>query len=627
MKRLLTLFVFSCFVPTVVLAYNTDQDSLQALPLPQVTLCVDSLQHRNSQDFNDLLWMMPGIWVRDLGTAGQWAEPHIQGSTTAQVTILWDDLYLNDLWTGRADLNLIPPGMVSTIKSLSTTDNLAYFDLGSTLLFQNAQPKTIRPYTKIYYQTGNNYSNTDVLFSQQLTERWQFVSGVRLLKYGSDDVYESSNVQKHQGQTVFSELTFQMTENWKWTYHILSNKNRSNLPYHVPSVLDTTIIENPRLKRERTDHALSLNGTWNQIQNTCLLQRTSDTSTLRNRTDNSETPMKSNMNRIHWHMTLPFRIPVKSGFDFSQFSYSVKDTNTTKKWTHHTFRSWLSLTYPITSTLQVTGKMTMYHEKSMDVEPLYLSAIQYQACKQGALSFSYQTAHRVLSPVEKFGLSYLPVPAEFYRQTVFFESDLPVVSNPNLKPETGDIAQLRFRWIGAHQSLAICTYHRNVINLIEPGIANEGLAYYNTEKHHFTGFDAALNLTLWKGIGLESIFNYVKTEDDAGSSLLERPYTWGNAALFWKHSFFESDLQTMATVGIRYWSDFHTLTQPFNTSQIYAYQLASYALDAKLVLIFMKYGTMGLSFDNILDRQIYLVDSLALRGRVFRFDFSWELFD
>lgn len=608
------------------LSMQTEQDSLQTPDcLCYHEISLDSVQHRNYQDLGDLMWLFPGIWTRDLGGTGQWNALRVEGSSTDQVHILWDGLVLNDLWSGQPDLTLLPIDLIGSIAQLEYDNALSNPAIGGVFNFESVGLKTARPYTRIVYRNAaDHFSDTDVLFSQQLTPKWRLQSGVRFLKYGSSDLYEDSNTKKHRGETVFAKISYQLSPQWQLNYQVLSNKKDRNLPYTI-AVRDTLIIGKPRLKQKRQDQALTCSGTWNHIQNRFLLQYTSDETTIRNRSDETETAVKATLKRVHWNASRSWVIPLNWGSDLSRQSFSVVDSALAF---HNTiWHHWVSTRVPIISGISFSAKANLMHETNSNWHFLYRTGAEFSPWHKTTIGVSYRTALRMPTASEKYGFLYAPLPATLYQQTIFQEVELPVVPNQTLKPETGQILEMQLQWGYGPYQASIVGYHRQAEELIQPRITTQGIAYQNMGTHTFTGLDVSFSAPVFFGFQLENVFSYLKATDSDESSLLERPYFWGNSGLTRGDTFFDTDLITRLTVAIRYWSDFHNLTMPHSSSNPYAYQPANFAIDAKLLLTFMQDGTLGLAFDNILNRKIYLVDSLALRGRVFRLQFVWELFD
>ena len=121
--------------------------------------------------FGNLLWKLPGFYLRDLGEPGKPGEFNAWGADWRGVAILMDGRPMNDPITGTYNLYDIPMEFIDQVEDFSgiSSSGESWNAPGAALNFVTRQYNTLRPITKVRYVQGpNNDLMSDGLFTQNL---------------------------------------------------------------------------------------------------------------------------------------------------------------------------------------------------------------------------------------------------------------------------------------------------------------------------------------------------------------------------------------------------------------------------------------------------------------------------
>jgi outer membrane cobalamin receptor len=130
--------------------------------------------------FGNLLWKMPGFFLRDLGESGKPGEINAWGVDWRGVAILMDGRPMNDPITGTYNLYDMPMEFIEQVEDFSgiASSAEAWNAPGATLNFVTHQYNTLRPITKVRYVQGpNNDLMSDGLFTQNVLRGLNFMFG------------------------------------------------------------------------------------------------------------------------------------------------------------------------------------------------------------------------------------------------------------------------------------------------------------------------------------------------------------------------------------------------------------------------------------------------------------------
>lgn len=129
--------------------------------------------------FGDLLWEIPGAFIRDLGSMGQPSQLTLRGLGWHDIAVLVDGRLVNEPLNGIANLNLFP---IQAIQKLEHQTGVRAFlyglnSTGGALNIITQDFYTNRPYSRLRYsEDGYGFLSTDGIFSQNLAHRLNFVA-------------------------------------------------------------------------------------------------------------------------------------------------------------------------------------------------------------------------------------------------------------------------------------------------------------------------------------------------------------------------------------------------------------------------------------------------------------------
>lgn len=134
--------------------------------------------------FGDVLWNLPGLFLRDLGEPGKPGEVNAWGTDWRGVAILMDGRPINDPITGTYNLYDLPMEFMEQVEDFSGSEAPAesWNAPGMALNFVTHQYNSLRPITKIrYVQAPNNNLMSDGLFTQNILHGLNFMFGFQRL--------------------------------------------------------------------------------------------------------------------------------------------------------------------------------------------------------------------------------------------------------------------------------------------------------------------------------------------------------------------------------------------------------------------------------------------------------------
>ncbi len=197
------------------------QDSLRIRFIPAIgslrqqidstsPLYSSNLVRTDARYFGNVLWRLPGFFLRDLGEPGKPGEFNAWGTDWRDVAILMDGRPINDPITGTYNLYDIPMEFIDQVEEFSGAESSveSWNAPGAALNFVTHQYNTLRPITKVrYVQAPNNDLMTDGLFTQNLLRGLNFMFGFQ--RHVSDGKFNGSQ----QNQTA-SAPQGAIVDNW-----------------------------------------------------------------------------------------------------------------------------------------------------------------------------------------------------------------------------------------------------------------------------------------------------------------------------------------------------------------------------------------------------------------------------
>src|ERR1051326_1634160 len=166
------------------------------VPIPRIgsidrTLSVEqtvddsTINFMDYRSLGDVLTMMPGVLLQELGSAGQMDRLTIQG--LPGISFMSNGVPLNEPLTELYDMNLYSLENVDRIEVIQGTRAFLYGlnSTGGTMNIVDKSRKAIHPYTRIHYdQSANNYSLLDGTFSQDIFRGFNLTAGIAHPSFG-----------------------------------------------------------------------------------------------------------------------------------------------------------------------------------------------------------------------------------------------------------------------------------------------------------------------------------------------------------------------------------------------------------------------------------------------------------
>lgn len=162
-----------------------DMGSMQDPRLPSFTY-LEHLRLEYTTSIDNLV-EFPGMYVRDKGAVGQPHEITAFGTGWRSVGVMIDGRPVNDPMTGVYDFNLFATEFIGDIEYLPPSRSFLYQRnaVGAAFNFTTQNYIAPSPYTKLRYSEGpHNYSQTDVILSQDIAPGINFMAGLQRQFFG-----------------------------------------------------------------------------------------------------------------------------------------------------------------------------------------------------------------------------------------------------------------------------------------------------------------------------------------------------------------------------------------------------------------------------------------------------------
>ncbi len=130
----------------------------------------------------DLLTLEPGVFIRDLGSAGQLNGLTIGGLDGRAIAFMSDGVELNDPLTGVYNSYLYPTENIDRVEFIPATRSFLYGlnGTGGAINFVSKSKKAIHAYSRIRYsESVYGYGFFDGMFSQNITRALNLTAGLQ----------------------------------------------------------------------------------------------------------------------------------------------------------------------------------------------------------------------------------------------------------------------------------------------------------------------------------------------------------------------------------------------------------------------------------------------------------------
>jgi len=148
---------------------------------------MDELTRSNYRYLGDLLDHIPGVWIRDLGSVGQWSTLRMSGASSKETVICLNGIPIQDSWTMETDLNLIPVDLIDRIEVYTSGNPFGLSAPGGVINLVIVDETVSQPESVFNYRTGNlGFNDLDIDFFQSITSDVSYGFGALLEKYAEE---------------------------------------------------------------------------------------------------------------------------------------------------------------------------------------------------------------------------------------------------------------------------------------------------------------------------------------------------------------------------------------------------------------------------------------------------------
>ncbi len=144
------------------------------------------------RSLSDIVWNQPHFYTRDLASIGQNNNLAFGGIDNRGAAVLIDGRSQADQYTNAQNVWLIPPDAIERIEIISGPAAFFYGENSSASVINIVTKNyyTNRPYTRLRYSQGvYNYTQTDVVFTQNVLRGFNITFGINHNGYGSNKSY------------------------------------------------------------------------------------------------------------------------------------------------------------------------------------------------------------------------------------------------------------------------------------------------------------------------------------------------------------------------------------------------------------------------------------------------------
>lgn len=164
----------------------------------------------------EVLGDLPGLFLREQSTVGQYSQLSMRGANWRSQAILLDGRPVNDPASGIYHLVQFATEYADRIEVITGPRSFLYGLNGSggSVNFVPKKMRAIRPYSKINYsESSYNYSYADGVFSQNISQQFNVTLGFQ--QQSTDGRFENS---AHEAWNARVGLRYQITPNMQITF-------------------------------------------------------------------------------------------------------------------------------------------------------------------------------------------------------------------------------------------------------------------------------------------------------------------------------------------------------------------------------------------------------------------------
>lgn len=575
---------------------------------------MEELSLSNYWDTGDLLWQIPGFWMRNLGVFHHWSDYSVNGQNLNQSQLYLDNIPLLNGWFDTPDLSWVP---TSIIQSISHEPGSGQLSLKSISVPDK------NPYTRILYRYGAyGYSVTDVTFGQKYSKRLELLAGVIFSRYAVDFLdYQN---QKHKGNSVHVKLNYQISNGWNLQYQYIKNSLGNNLPFSMKMKHDTLDVNH--LHSERYDHLFAINGLWKDWQVQTSLSHNTHLYDLYHYSHDNENKIPTSATDLNMQSSKRINQWTPYG-QINLRTRSLKIPHEGKKrdnWGSIQLGSQFDFSSLIMMDLNIGS--FLLPDRSIELTGSYKT--RFNRSRDFKLDLSFSKDIRVPNPGERFGLPYYSGYPMSYLDGLGQENLDTFIPNEKLIPEKTYTANLDLNWILKQIfNINVSPFYQILEDPISPKDLNNHYQMTNTHEYHFLGFTSKIQLGPVYHFKLGTSLTALQAQDNQEENLLERPNFWSFTYLRWGHAFFENDLIVNLEASLHQWTEYYSLYYPLSDESAYFYHASQMLLNAKGTFRIMENLVFSYAIENILSEILYSPTGLLLPGRTSKISVTWDLYN
>ncbi len=581
----------------------------------------------------DLLKPFDFYFTKDQGFVGQPNETSIYGTGFNGISFLEDGILFNNRLTNSLDLNLIQTEYIDSIEIVPLPRGFLYspYNNNVSINFITRDFLSRPPFSRVkYYQGPNGEALVDVLFNSWLYKR--FNASFDITNRKTDDSYLNSNFSLWQARLKLKYILSDKI-NIIANYYFVTSQTGLNGGVDYSQIESTTKDINSALYGNDINSILYNAQLAPVIDSTRYEQTKQQNFSLRF------------LGRFSEFSNTDLTIYYRSNFDeISSGPDSAYFVNTDR---NKIFGA--SLRQDFTGNLFNLSFIGNYEKYDLNYDALYQSlhpVVNYNSSNYSLSSIiSFATGDKTFVPSIFFKASHNPF-LTYNPNSAGYGADLKVNFHPNLFFYAGysfyndtDIKNFEVSADYKSENLAVGfkyfskrDFYRNVFPIPDPSdtLPHTNLnsqypapfGYVIFSEEDMNGLGAHLNFDIWK-IAIENSAAYYFNPNNSETLLSSVPKYTYRGGIYYKNILFNGNLDLKTGLVFYYngerSSKINNLILPVVS--------ANNHIDFTLAGEIQKAAIVYFTWENLLNKQYFIVPFYPMPGRNIRFGIAWELFN
>lgn len=551
------------------------------------------------EEAGDILDLMPGFFLYDLGSAGQKLLFSQHGSSAKQSVLYLDGRRFYEPIYGEADLNFIQVEFIEQINIGSEFSPLtAGYD--ETVFFQTGRYQNTIPVSKIYHhRAGLGFSDVDFSFGQRVSPKMNILVGGAIK---SNDGKNSAYIYEHEN--LRAKIGYFYSSRWRFEYSALQNKiNRDcrgaffNGSYNTPAA---------KINHVRFDHTLNISGRIFDKNYSDFQMNLFYSSIYSKLTDNNfavQSVDRSKYAGANLFLIKSFggqQVTLGANFEYDKTEADVVGDQSLKLGKLFLMDEW-----------NFQEKFGLSISAGQDYHDLFSPLIF------GGINSYLSLGEKIKLTAGAKQSNRFPTLFELYAANEF-------IGNPQLDPERqqkiyGGLGCVPFSKLKVTSSF----YQKNIDNYIQIQTDDTTSANFaNSDYLQYWGMEFLIDFELSQKIRLYALINILNNDN-----LQNLPNLQLLGYLQYQDKFFKKYMKTTVRFeGFYSGSRFSSIAEPYQITAISTITPEAFILNTQTILDFGKLDFL-LSYENILNKEYELVAGYPMRGRSFHFGLRWLFLD